>query len=130
MLPCKHTTKQENVQYEILVQTLLFHVQGRRKGRRKRRRKRRRKEKWKGRGEGGGKEEGKRRERREEREEERFNLPVSSQVAGMVSSGGRERCWGVVVRISGVPVGVGHMVQEPCLGLYLGLNTTMLAHNV
>lgn len=36
----------------------------------------------------------------------------------------------MVVRISGVPIGGGHMVQEPCLGLYLGLKTTMLAHNV
>ena len=44
----------------------------------------------------------------------------------MVSSGRREGCWGVVVRISGVPVRGGHMVQEPCLGLYVGLQTTML----
>ena len=44
----------------------------------------------------------------------------------MVSGGRREGCWGVVVRISGVPVGGGHMVQEPCLGLYVGLKTTLL----
>ena len=44
----------------------------------------------------------------------------------MVSSGRREGCWGVVVRISGVPVGSGHMVQEPYLGLYMGLQTAML----
>lgn len=78
----------------------------------------------KGRGQGGGKEGGRKRGGR------RRGLPVSSQVAGMVSSGGRERCWDVVVGISGVPVGGGHMVQEPCLGLYLRLRTTMVTHNV
>jgi len=38
-----NTTKQENVQYKMLGQTLLFHVQGRRKGRKKGRRKEREK---------------------------------------------------------------------------------------
>ena len=105
--------------------------EGGREGRRGEGKKERRE---KGGGQGGGKEggreEGREERRKEGREEERSNLPVSSQVAGMVSSGGRERCWDVVVGISGVPVGGGHMVQEPCLGLYLRLRTTMVAHNV
>ena len=87
-----NTTKQENVQYKMLGQTLLFHVQGRRKGRKKGRRKEREKRegkraRWrKGRRKEEGREERReegREERREEgREEEREEERSTSQQPG------------------------------------------------